>query len=819
MKRGLLAAVLAVLLLVAVGTPALAGTAPYTGVALYAGNATLTDSSKVVSPVVAGQPSATTYVNGILKTSRSASLSNTTLVVKSQGQPVPPLGGFMPDTLVSSLILASQAAQETGTTYLGLSYTKGQGASFTTPIHLNGDLTISGSGTYSFDSVYVSGNVAISGSPTISFASLRVGGKLTVSGGTSGHWGPTYVAGDVSLSNSGNRPIGLLVTAGNFRLGGTGTVGGDGIDSRAQPAQVLLVGENKQATITDSSIFYGLLYNRSGGLTQTRTSTIRGAVLLGGDYSGAGSCSVQYDGDLLEKLIHSALSFTVGFDSNGGSEIEPMQVNSGEALSALPVPNKADSIFLGWYTDNDSFEQAVTKDTPVISDLTLYARYAEIGGVQEEDLDTTVSAMDREPNFAIQVASSQTDMSAEAVKAALQLEVVNDTPFAGLSVSGSGGAYTVTATDGYTPGSSYKLTLTDPALTFVDEPEVSESVRTYCFTIQKQTIANVELASGIIQIPAGDIDNMIVNGAEALSLSLPLATTEGGLRDPGAGGTFTYAGSETLAAGDLLAIYEGTPPDRRDPTEDYSDQPVAYVEVTAIAGGTVTYTTPEAKEVLFTPDVLPVKTADDTDGDPDNLSITIAVSKMTPYTDPEWADLGLGPDTVVEEGDFLALGTGSTEENAVVTFAKITKVVVSGDNYIIAYTPATADELAAAMDLYSSHDADYGEVLEQIDVAATEAAIEQQAIDSGFAQAAAEYLTVLAQATDGFKDQLDKEALVTAAATGSGPVITNLEVDATINTSLEHFPGLQGLDCGVTVSFDVEITEDLNWSCPASVDS
>ena len=36
MKRGLLVVVLAVLLVLAVATPALAGTAPYTGVALYA---------------------------------------------------------------------------------------------------------------------------------------------------------------------------------------------------------------------------------------------------------------------------------------------------------------------------------------------------------------------------------------------------------------------------------------------------------------------------------------------------------------------------------------------------------------------------------------------------------------------------------------------------------------------------------------------------------------------------------------------------------------------------------------------------------------
>jgi uncharacterized repeat protein (TIGR02543 family) len=806
-RRGLLVVVLAALLVLAVATSALGATAPYTGVALYAGgNATLTDSSKVESPVIAGQPSAATYVNGILTTNRSASLSDTTLLVASRGDSVPPLGQFMPDSLVTSLTLASQAAQPIGDTYKGLNYSKGKGALFTAPITVNGDLTISGSGTYSFASVYVTGNVTISDSPTFSFASLHVGGRLTVSGGTPVHWGPTYVAGDVSLSKSGSRPISLLVTAGNFGISGTQTVGGDGLGANAQPAQVLLVGQNKQATMTDTSIFYGLLYNGSGGLTQSRTSTIRGSVLLAGDYSAAGTCTVQYDGDLLEKLMNSALSFTISFDSNGGGEVEPMQVNSGQVLGDLPVPSKDDSIFLGWYADDDSFVQVVTKDSPVISDLTLYARYTEIVGVQGPDLDDSVSAMDRETDFAIQVESSDSGMSADAVKAGLRLEVVDGTPFAGLSVIGTGGAYTVTAAEGYTPGSSYKLTLTDPALTFAGE---AKSVRTYSFTITKQPVANMQLAPSVIEIPADDISDMMVNGAEALNLSVPLATTEGGLSDPGAGGTFTYTGTEPLTVGDVLAIYEGTPPAERNATVDYSDQPVAYVEVTAFADGTVTYKTPEVKEVLFIPDVLPVQLADDTDGDPNNSSITIAVSKMT-YTDPVSADLGLGPDTIVEEGDFLALLTGSTEANANVTFGKITSVALSGDNYIIIYEVVTEDELTAAMDLYASHNADFGEELEQIDVAAMEAAIEKQAIDSGFAQAAAEYLTDLAETTDGFEGELDKSALLTAYSKASGSRISNLQVKAQIDTTLEHFPGLKGIDCAVTVSFDVAINDDLN---------
>ena len=380
MKRGLSVVVLAALLVLAVATPALAGTAPYAGVVLYGGgNATLSGSSKVESPVIAGQPSAASYVKGTLSTSGSASLGTTTLLVGARGDAIPPLSQFMPDALVSSLTLASQSAQQTGTTYKGLTLSGSKGRTFAAPITVDGNLTISGSGTYSFDSVYVTGSVAISGSPVLSFASLRVGGKLTVSGGTATRCGPTYAAGDISISGSGPWAGTLFVTAGNFSVANTQILGGDGIGTHAPPIQVLLVGQNKQATVSNNSIFYGLLYNRSGGLIQSGGSTIQGAVLLGGGYSASNSCSVQYDGDLLEKLIHSALSFTVSFESNGGSEIEPMQVNSGEALGALPVPNKADSIFLGWYADNSSFEQAVTKDTPVISALTLYARYAEIG--------------------------------------------------------------------------------------------------------------------------------------------------------------------------------------------------------------------------------------------------------------------------------------------------------------------------------------------------------------------------------------------------------------------------------------------------------
>ena len=135
---------------------------------------------------------------------------------------------------------------------------------------------------------------------------------------------------------------------------------------------------------------------------------------------------------------------------------------------------------------------------------------------------------------------------------------------------------------------------------------------------------------------------------------------------------------------------------------------------------------------------------------------------------------------------------------------------VSDGNYIIAYSDVTKDELAAAMDLYASQTVDYDQALAQADVPAMEAAIEQQTIDSGFAQAAAKYLTDLALKTDGFKGQVDREALQAADVAGSGPTIDELEVNAVIDTTHGALPRPQRPRLRRRRSrFDVSFGEDL----------
>lgn len=69
-------------------------------------------------------------------------------------------------------------------------------------------------------------------------------------------------------------------------------------------------------------------------------------------------------------------TYTVTFISNGGTEIEPQTVNSGDKVVKPTDPTKENCIFVGWYTDIDLTIE-YDFDTPVTSNLTLYAKWNE----------------------------------------------------------------------------------------------------------------------------------------------------------------------------------------------------------------------------------------------------------------------------------------------------------------------------------------------------------------------------------------------------------------------------------------------------------
>ena len=286
--------------------------------ALYVGgDAGLSGTSRITSPLVGGQPSAALYVKGRLTNASSGSLSTVRQVI---GATVPSLSQFMPDSRITALTQASQVAQQTGTVYKGLTCSGTKNATYAAPITVNGDLTISGSGIYTFASVYVTGNVTISNaSARFSFESLRVGGALTVSGGTATQWGPTYVAGNTTLSGAGQRNMTLLVTSGSLTVSGTQTIAGDGVGSHAKPATILLIGQGKTMTYSSGGVFYGLLCNRYGSFIQSSTGIVQGSALCSGSYTGAGSVSIAYDPNVAAAILDLAAPATSASQSPAAS--------------------------------------------------------------------------------------------------------------------------------------------------------------------------------------------------------------------------------------------------------------------------------------------------------------------------------------------------------------------------------------------------------------------------------------------------------------------------------------------------------------------
>ena len=509
--------------------------------------------------------------------------------------------------------------------------------------------------------------------------------------------------------------------------------------------------------------------------------------------------------------IYSPTYHILSFNSNGGETIADRAVTSGAVLGSLPTPYKMDAVFLGWYKDSGLSIPVSSTDT-ISEDLTLYAKYAASAGFPEVQSIPEISRLDQDIDFTITVEDSTKSMTEAAVIAGITFASPSNPDFPGIEVLRSGDDFIISAQGGYfEEGGTYKLTLNDDNLFFKGE---DESTRICNFTIARAPVMNVSLNKGMKYIAADQISGMTQNGFAVSTLSVPLVRIAGTGTDLSTvdleSGTFEYAGGG-INVGDTVAIYEGTRPDERDLNTSGDDAgSVAYVTITAINGTTYSYVKADEKNVLFTPDVLPVSTAADTDGDPDNNSITVPKGIMT-YTTADYAEVGLNAATAVDAGDYIAFYTGTFGPGAVnAGYAEITAVTVIGDNYIIAYEDTTLDTIMAAMSLHNTRAVDGDELLENVDVSSLEEGIEQQAIQSGFVDEAAIYLADLAMKTDGFK-QLSlaipaggtyAKGQPMLAAAGGKPQVKKLKVSANVNKYLQRLNGT-GARVTLTISCDV----------------
>ena len=70
-------------------------------------------------------------------------------------------------------------------------------------------------------------------------------------------------------------------------------------------------------------------------------------------------------------------TFTVTFDSNGGSAVAEQIITEGENVTEPTPPTKTGYTFAGWYTDNGTFEYKWNFANAVTTNITLYAKWDE----------------------------------------------------------------------------------------------------------------------------------------------------------------------------------------------------------------------------------------------------------------------------------------------------------------------------------------------------------------------------------------------------------------------------------------------------------
>ena len=480
---------------------------------------------------------------------------------------------------------------------------------------------------------------------------------------------------------------------------------------------------------------------------------------------------------------------------------------------------------------------------------------------ESSENQTTAARQDVDPSFSIEVKSSDSSLTADEVAdriIATDLSAVDengDAVTGCIRVSGSGGTYTITGVHsaydeqgmpmegaGFAPGHTYKIVLDDDRLTFAGQ---AESVREYDFTVIRQEDMNLELADGMVYIPAGDIDHIYVNEqlVEELDVALVSVGEDGIVQDASEDteGEFTYTGDQEIRVGDMVVVYEGTHPNERGTEDSAADNGViSYVKITEVNGDRYSFEGAEMEEVVDTTDMFPL---------PDTYleeavgnTIQVPASAFV-FSGDLYTEMGLDSSATVDVGDYIAFYSGyldpAADENEDFSaeptqrYAQITGVTQSenGGTYTITYEEVELQEILESMNTYVENDVDVGAMMTEEEISDLEDSLEAEAEESGFARAAAEEIARLALQTNSLEQVRDELGLssLTVNGLGSGAIVTDgtsllaapgsgsqisIELGiprASVNTTLEHFSGMDGLRVELNIPFTLVIQQSGGW--------
>ncbi len=435
---------------------------------------------------------------------------------------------------------------------------------------------------------------------------------------------------------------------------------------------------------------------------------------------------------------------TITFDADGGTPVDSILLCKGAILSDVnltePVTQKDGYIFTGWV--NKDGGDRFYAESPVTTDLNLKATYEAVDS-QVDDTPASFALEDQNPDLSYVVVTAKDSTAGEVLENVSLTTSDGSDPVELTATAIDSKHFNISAADGFVPGCSYELALEDDGLTFQDK---AASIRKATFIIHKDEVDNIQYNSDIKYIKDTDQMSYTISGTNetvpVLDISLISENQEGTVT-----GTFDYA-SGGVSVDDTLCIYKTVDPRDRDYIKnEYPDDPQSFIKITGIDGVTIHFSglqNDDASDVIFIPQTVPFSVA--TLPSSDNASID-----STSYDQDGWSFMGQIDTPKFRVGDFIVLYSGTfadLTDDSTVYFGKIT--AVSGST--LTYTKTTKEAIVESNDMFLSNPLSGDDLLENADVPAMENQIEQQAMDSGFAADAVDYLINMAATTDNFQN-------------------------------------------------------------------
>lgn len=267
---------------------------------------------------------------------------------------------------------------------------------------------------------------------------------------------------------------------------------------------------------------------------------------------------------------------------------------------------------------------------------------------------------------------------------------------------------------------------------FRDGEAASRYVVYYNITVHQDDFNNMKLNSSLVFLPFAEVTGVSLDKglfkADAENDSDQITVTEND-----ESGVLVYTGDEPVSAGITVAVYDGTL--NADGTIDGS---VGYFKITeALGEGRFAFESPDFTDVVFLPDIIPVRD----DGSFEDGEILLSADQLD-FSGQVCEELDLSADTVVEPGDFVAVYTGSIDQPdgmALTGYGCITAVEKEGEGLRVHYDAVSEQMLMQASDMFMHVDnipvPMSDEELEEVG-----RLVEKDVEESGFLEDSAEYV-------------------------------------------------------------------------------